>query len=236
MIKTGVLQAQRHPSAWRLCRNWHLFVLYIGGILSCFHAARKCEEQHHTECMRQVMGHIYPGSFLLGLAWSWNKPELRVYECSGMIVFWLFYWSIDAVQQSGVNFGELKTLQHYMFTMFVGVCGAFRLARGPSRDMFVMVLLVIGFGFFVSMHPQPNAIGLAMHTLCGMWLACFLLAYIAKAEEEGTAFMIVAAITFISSQLGLTTVATRYMDPVAYFALVTVGCLLVDSVLPGLSD
>lgn len=222
MGKTGGGQPHRY-----LYRSWYLLVVYIGIILACFRVAQECDA-NRTKCTRQVMGHIYPGSFLLGLAWSWNKPALRAYECGGMIVFWLFYWSVDAVQQSGVDFGDLKTLQHYMFTMFVGVCGLFRLARGPARDAFIMVILVIGFGFFVSMHPQPNAIGLTMHALCSLWLGCFLVAYLAKADEEATAFMVLAAITFVSSQLGLTAAATPYMDTVAYFAIVTVCSLCVD--------
>lgn len=209
-------------------RVGYLCALYVSVILVCFRMAQECTAPDNR-CTRQVMGHIYPGTFMLGLAWSWNKPVYRTRECMAMVVFWLFYWAVDAVQQLGVDFDDLKTLQHYMFTMFVGLCGGFRLARGPTYDTFIMVLLVAGFGLFVAIHPQPNAIGVTMHAVCSAWLGCFLLAYLAKAELEASAFMVMAATAFVSSQLALTAVATHHMDPVAYFTFVSVFSLAVES-------
>lgn len=210
-------------------RMWYLLVVYIAVILVCYRVALQCRD--HKTCTLQVMGHIYPATFMLGLGWSSHKPAWRYTECVGMVVFWLFYWIIDAVQQSGVDLDNLKTVQHYMFTMLVGVCGIFRHARGPKRDTFVMVLLVIAFALFVFKHPQPNAVGNAMHAATAVWLGCFIVAYVAKAERETFAFMVLAATTFMSSQLGLTTAAAERMDTVAYFAIVTVASLGVDCLL-----
>lgn len=176
------------------------------------------------------MGHIYPGTFLFLLAWSWKLPRYRKQECWGMVVFWLLYWIIDLIQHRGVDFSDLKIMQHHAFTMFVGMTGLFRLLPwNKDLDSFAMFALVMGFGIFVAMHPQPNSIGVWMHLITSAWLFMFWPAYVLKAENEGTVSLIMAATSFISSQLALTTAASNVMDVVAYFSIVSVVGLGVVS-------
>jgi hypothetical protein len=198
---------------------WSKCILYFLMIVVCFRFAAKCDDA--AACRLQVMGHIYPATFMVALAWSWHSPKHRTAECWAMIAFWLMYWIIDAVQQNGVDFSKLKIVQHYAFTLLVGMCGIYRLCRGPIIDTFIMSVLVSGFLLFVYMHPQPNTIGETMHLVCAGWLCAFLVAYLFKCNLEGSAFMIMAATSFVCSQLALTSVAVGCMDTVAYFVLAT---------------
>lgn len=196
-------------------------VTFILFLTLCYSLASHCEDK--TLCRLQVMGHVYPGLFMLLLAWSWKQPKYRIAECWGMVSFWLLYWIIDFIQHKGVDFSDLKTMQHYAFTMFVGVAGLFRLLPSNRHlDSFVIFVLILGFGIFVQRHPQPNDIGTWMHTITAMWLAIYWPAYVLKATAEGTAFLVMAATYFIFSQLALTSFASKYMDVVAYFSCVAV--------------
>jgi hypothetical protein len=201
----------------------------VSFVFFCFSAAARCENA--TPCRLQVMGHIFPGSFMYVLAYTWKFPEYRFAECCGMIAFWLIYWVIDFIQHGGVNFQELKIVQHYMFTMFVGAVGAFRLfPPNKSLDTFAMFSIVLGFATFVLRHPQPNSIGVWMHGLTAVWLFMFWLAYAFKTMASGTASLIMAATTFVMSQLSLTTLASHHMDVVAYFSCTTIIGLVIVSV------
>lgn len=207
---------------------WFLLVIFVLLIIYSFLMASTCENT--TACKLQVMGHIYPGFFIMSLAYSWKYPELRQKECAGMITFWLMYWTIDLIQHKGVDTHNLKIMQHYSYTMLVGVCGIFRLMNSKA-DKFIMTILSIGFAFFVLMHPQPNDIGIKTHNMCAVWTLMFLIAFLFDAKHEGTMFLLLSAFTFMSSQLALTEHASKIMDPVAYFSFVTAWSLLVITLI-----
>lgn len=204
---------------------WYIYLLYIHVLLVCYRAALECQD--YKMCAHQVVGHMYPATFMIGLALSCTKPHLRATECLAMIGFWLAYWICDAVQQSGVNFNNPDTLQNYLNTMLIGLCGLYRHVKGPKSDKVVMVFLGWAFALYVSMHSQPNVIGATMCTFTAIWLGCFVTAYIVDAKLEASTFMVLAATTFASSQIGLTSVASQYMDPMAYFALIGTLSLFV---------
>ena len=169
-------------------------VTFIMFLTLCYSLASHCEDK--TLCRLQVMGHVYPGLFMLLLAWSWKQPKYRIAECWGMVSFWLLYWIIDFIQHKGVDFSDLKIMQHYAFTMFVGVAGLFRLLPSNRHlDSFVMFVLVLGFGIFVQRHPQPNDIGTWMHD--HGYVACDVLACV----FGGTAFIMAA--TYLFSKLDI---------------------------------
>ena len=177
------------------------------------------------------MGHIYPGTFVYLLAWSWKIPKYRKRECIGMIIFWLFYWIVDAIEQKGVDFDNLKIVQHYAFTLFIGVAGMFRLyPPNRSLDDFIMFAVVMGFAVFVHLHPQPNDIGVWMHAISAMWLSAFYVCYILKLDAEGTACLIMGSTSFIASQLSLTSIASQHMDVIAYLSCTSIVGFIIISI------
>ena len=234
MAAVGATRAMRmpqHGAAIALC-------MYSACIIYCaITCSTLCSAESKPHCYTQIPGHFYPALFFALFARTMANRRPRWYQNGGLVFFGVWYVFMDLCLHKGkLDMSDQKTVQHATFTLSITCFGAIRqLCLCPGRctccndvDATLFAAITLLFVFFVIQHPQPNAIGNAMHLATVTFAVAAYLLRIAAQLRAAVIMLVAGACTFVHSQLALTQFATQHhIDPVAYMSASTTVAMAV---------
>lgn len=225
LVKTSVIIVS-------LCGN--VALLYTGCQTDC--EDPQCAET--KRCWEQLAGHWYPGIAIMGLAFVvWYGPSRWSYtyiNC-GMVAFGGVY-IVQELIVGGSTSVPRRTIQHLAFTAGISCIGMVRILVGNciitlpyfKLDVVTFAIVAVLLVVFMMNHPQPNPIGDSMHNQTGFFVVAFWTLYVFRRNQYACWSLLASAVSFITSQYGLTQLATKFdIDVVAYDSIVCVLILLV---------
>lgn len=214
-----------------------LYVYTVSVSYSAIVCTTQCPDRIKAHCTRQIPGHLYPAAFIALFAHSVATQQPRWYQNRGLVLFGVLYVVMDLLLQNGkLDMTDPTTVQHATFTMGITCIGIIRrlyLCRGRccccnDADAALFAAITLLFAFFVSQHPQPNAIGNTVHTATIVFAVAAYAARIGGQVRATTIMLVAGGCTFVHSQLALTHNATQqHIDAVAYLTASTVVAMAV---------
>jgi len=214
-----------------------LYVYTVCVSYSAIACTKQCPDSIKAHCTRQIPGHLYPAAFVVLFAHTVATRQPRWYQNRGLVLFGVLYVVLDLLLQNGkLDMTDPTTVQHATFTLGITCIGLIRhlyLCRGRccccvDIDAALFAAITFLFAFFVSQHPQPNAIGNTMHTATIVFAVAAYAARINEQVRVTTIMLVAGGCTFVHSQLALTHNATQqHIDAVAYLTASTVVAMAV---------